>query len=48
VTHYEAECARVVRTVRRAMGCTRAEAEAAVRAVGPDWVRCVEWLRRQR
>lgn len=45
VTHYEAECERAARAVRRATGCTPEQAAWAVRNCGPNWVLCVQWLR---
>ena len=47
MTHYEQECERAARAVRRATGCTREQAARAVRICGPNWVACVEWFRRQ-
>ena len=45
MTHYEQTAARARRIAQHATGCTPQQAEAAVRAVGPDWSLAVEWLR---
>ena len=45
MTHYEQTAARAKRLAQHATGCTPQQADAALKAVGPDWSLAVEWLR---
>jgi len=45
MTHYQQTVARAKRIVQHATGCTAQQADAALKAVGPDWSLAIDWLR---